>query len=268
MSNEEFASYVARRSAHERAPQIDFVRSDERSHRYARIIDAAMQPLVGKPLDTSSLERRITELYGLDLFETVDYRLVRDQEREGLEVSARRKSWGPNYVRFSLNLQDDFEGNNSYNAAARFIVTEVNELGAEWVTDLQVGENPLFRTELYQPLSYSPRYFIAPQLLLQVRTVQLLNGQVPLAEFRVRSQEAELAVGREFSSWGELRFGVRRGFRTIAGPYRRSLASRAGLRHGRVHHELQLRRARQPQLPAQWTDLRGAVDGRTRWTGR
>jgi NTE family protein len=209
---DEYARYLARRSVRERpGPEIDFVKSDERSQRYAKIIDAAMEPLVGKPLDTSSLEKRITELYGLDLFETVDYRLVSDGDRDGLEVFARRKSWGPNYVRFSLNLQDDFEGNSSYNAASRFIITEVNQLGAEWVTDLQVGENPRFRTEFYQPLGYAPRYFIAPQFLFEVRNVQLLNGQEPIAEFRVRSQEAELAVGREFSSWGELRLGVRRG---------------------------------------------------------
>ena len=209
---DKYAQYLALRDVRNQpVPEIDFVRTDPRSQRYSRIIEAAMQPLVGKPLDTSSLEKRITELYGLDLFETVDYRLVQDQEEEGLEVRARRKSWGPNYVRFSLNLQDDFEGNASYNAASRFIVTEVNRLGAEWVTDLQIGENPLFRTEFYQPISYSPRYFIAPQLLFEVRNLQLLNGQVPIAEYRVRSQEAELAFGREFGSWGEFRVGVRRG---------------------------------------------------------
>jgi len=212
VSSDQYAQFLARRLVRDRpSPEIDFVRTDARSERYAKIIDAAMGPLVGKPLDTASLEKRITELYGLDQFETVDYRLVHDADREGLEVHARRKSWGPNYVRFSLNLQDDFEGNASYNAASRFIITEVNRLGAEWVTDLQIGENPLFRTEFYQPISYSPRYFIAPQLLLQVRNVQLLNGQVPIAEFRVRSQQAELAVGREFGSWGELRVGVQRG---------------------------------------------------------
>ncbi len=63
--------------------------------RYAKIIDAAMQPLVGKPLDTSSLERRITELYGLDQFETVDYRLVRDGDRDGLEVTRAAQVLGP-----------------------------------------------------------------------------------------------------------------------------------------------------------------------------
>ena len=35
----------------------------------------------------------------------------------GLEMNLRRKSWGPNYVRFGLNLEDDFEGNSRYNAA-------------------------------------------------------------------------------------------------------------------------------------------------------
>ena len=213
LPDDKYAGYLAlRQIRHRQGPEIEFVRTDERSQRYSKIIEAAMKPLVGKPLDTSELEKRITELYGLDLFETVDYRLVHEDDGpDGLEVRARRKSWGPNYVRFSLNLQDDFEGNASYNAASRFIITEVNRLGAEWVTDLQIGENPLFRTEFYQPISYAPRYFIAPQLLLEVRNVQLLNGQVPLAEFRVRSQEAELAFGREFGSWGELRVGVRRG---------------------------------------------------------
>src|SRR5262249_16168230 len=107
---DKYAQYLALRAVRTRpGPEIDFVRTDPRSQRYAKIIDAAMAPMVGKPLDTSALEKRITELYGLDLFETVDYRLVRDQEQDGLEVRARRKSWGPNYVRFSLDLQDDFE---------------------------------------------------------------------------------------------------------------------------------------------------------------
>ena len=90
---------------------------------------AEMQPLVGKPLDPPAVSAAITDLYGLGNFETLDYSLV-DQgagadEESGLEVRARRKSWGPNYVRFGLNLEDDFQGNSRYNAAARFIVDGV-----------------------------------------------------------------------------------------------------------------------------------------------
>ena len=41
----------------------------------------------------------------------------------GLEFSLRRKSWGPNYVRFGLELQDNFAGTTSFNARARVLVT-------------------------------------------------------------------------------------------------------------------------------------------------
>ncbi len=207
-----YAQSVARRTARDELPQqIDFIRADGRSRRYAKTIESTLAPFVGKPLDVSALEQKVTELYGLDLFETLDYSVVREGDRTGLEVRARRKSWGPNYVRFALNLQDDFEGNNSFNAGARFIVTELNALGAEWLTDLQVGENPHVRTEVWQPLSYTSRFFIAPQLLFEIRNVPLLEGQTRIAEFRVRSGELGLDVGREFGNWGELRLGLRRG---------------------------------------------------------
>ncbi len=210
---ETYARYVE--SRHRRAPaepRIDFVRAGPRSQRYARTIEATFEPFVGRQLDLSELEERIQALYGLDNFETVDYRLVYDGERTGLEIAARRKSWGPNYVRFGMNLQDDFEGNNSFNAAARFIVTEINQLGAEWLSDIQIGGNPRFFTELYQPLNYGSRFFIAPQLELEARSVQVVDDQAGIAEYRLRGGTAGLDFGREFGNWGELRTGVRRGY--------------------------------------------------------
>src|SRR5229473_727218 len=119
-----YRDYSARRAAREPGlPPIKFVRVDEQSKRYEKTILAEMQPLVGKPLDLDQVGKRITELYGLGNFETLDYSLVEQGqgagEETGLEVRARRKSWGPNYVRFGLNLEDDFQGNSRYNAAER-----------------------------------------------------------------------------------------------------------------------------------------------------
>jgi NTE family protein len=208
-----YAESVAQRKPRETVPaSIDFVRADERSRRHAKVIEATLEPFVGQPLDVAALEQKITELYGLDLFETLDYELIREGDQEGLLLHARRKSWGPNYVRFALNLQDDFEGNTSFNAAARFIVTELNALGAEWLTDLQIGEHPLLRSEFWQPLTYgTSRYFIVPQVGFEVRNVPLIVDQTRLAEFRVRNTEAALAFGRELGTWGEVRAGLRRG---------------------------------------------------------
>ncbi len=73
-------------------PLIEFVRTAEDSGDYHKFVEAALRPLVGLPADAQTIAPAIRGLYGRDLFEALDYRLVRDGERQGLELSARRKS--------------------------------------------------------------------------------------------------------------------------------------------------------------------------------
>lgn len=212
LSQDDYTRYMASRNPRTTvAPTIEFVRTDEQSSDYARLVDATMGDVVGKPLDTQMMEQQLSSLYALDLFESIDYSLIEDQGRTGLELDLRRKSWGPNYVRFGLNLEDDFEGNSRYNAAMRFIMTEINRLGGEWLTDLQIGENPRIFTEFYQPLSLASRYFVAPRFDFEEHSVYQLADENRLAEYRVRSYEGGLDFGRELSNWGEMRVGLRRG---------------------------------------------------------
>jgi NTE family protein len=213
LSEDAFRRYELRRSQRQpTTPRIDFVSIDPLSRRYAPTINAAMQPLVGKPLDVHLLGEGLTQLYGLDNFESLDYSIVRRgegaEQQTGIEVHARRKSWGPNYIRFGLNLQDDFQGNSSYNAAARFIVTEVNRLGGEWLTDLQIGENPKVVSEFYQPLTADRRWFLAPSLRVEVRSLPVYDKDIRIAEYRARNAQADLDFGRDLGNWGEIRSGV------------------------------------------------------------
>jgi NTE family protein len=210
-----YRDYLARRATREPGlPVIKFVRVDEKSKRYERTIVAEMQPLVGKPLDLDQVGKRITELYGLGNFETLDYSLV-DQgagpgQESGFEVRARRKSWGPNYLRFGLNLEDDFQGNSRYNAAARFVLTEINELGAELLTDVQIGSDPKILSEFYQPLDASRTWFVAPSARVEARDVPIYAKNLEVADFRDREAEADIDVGRVIGNWGEIRAGLHR----------------------------------------------------------
>lgn len=190
---------------------VHFVRTDQRSERYENRIQAELGPFIGRPLDPEAMDERLSHFYGSDNFEALDYRLVHDGLLTGIEVSARRKSWGPNYLRFGLELQNDFEGGNSFNAGVRAQVTEVNRYGAEWQTDLQIGENPLFRTEFYQPIGYTSDWFVVPRLQFERHNVDIFQGDRRLATYRLRSSELEFDFGREFGSWGELRAGIIRG---------------------------------------------------------
>jgi NTE family protein len=190
-------------------PVVQFVATEPGSRRYERLLDAAFTDQVGKPLDPDLVAGRIAALYGRGNLELLDYRLTPSpQGLTGLLFTARRNSWGPDYLRLGLSLQDDFAGDSTFNAAARLSFTELNPLGAEAVLDLQVGASPRVATEFYQPLSPLQRYFIAPHLQAEAHNVpQLLNGAT-IGEFRVRSFEYGLDLGREFGNWGELRGGL------------------------------------------------------------
>src|ERR1700678_3573784 len=84
-----YREYLARRGAREPGlPPIKFVRVDPQSKRYEKTILAEMQPLVGKPLDPNEVGKRITELYGLGMFETLDYTLVQQPAGTGTGAGA------------------------------------------------------------------------------------------------------------------------------------------------------------------------------------
>jgi NTE family protein len=217
VGDQAYKDYLARRATREPGlPPIQFVRVDEQSKRYEKTILAEMQPLVGRPLDADQVGKRITELYGLGNFETLDYSLVEQGpgagagEESGLEVRARRKSWGPNYLRFGLNLEDDFQGNSRYNAAARFVITEINELGAELLTDVQIGSDPKIVGEFYQPLDASRTWFVAPSARVEARDLAIYTKDLEVADFRDREVEGDIDIGRNLGNWGEIRAGLHR----------------------------------------------------------
>jgi NTE family protein len=210
-----YRAYLARRATRQPGlPTIRFVRVDAQSKRYEKTILAEMQPLVGKPLDLDAVGARITELYGLGYFETLDYTLVNQgsgaDEETGIEVRARRKSWGPTYVRFGLNLQDDFQGNSQYNAAARFLQTEIDDLGAELLTVVQIGSDPKLTSEFYQPLDALQTWFVAPSARVEARDLPIYQNNLQIADFRDREVEGDIDFGRNLGNWGEIRLGWHR----------------------------------------------------------
>jgi NTE family protein len=214
----EFQRIVEARAARRSSlPDIRFLRVEEDSERYEGAIHALFGDQVGKPVNVKKLERRVGELYGQGNLETLDYQLVQsdpgkgEEPGYGLSLNTRRNSWGPNYLRFGLQLQSDFDGNSSFNAAARSTMSEITKYGGEWVVDLQLGETPRVSTELYLPVGYRSRWFVLPHAEFQIRTLPLINdADRVLAEFRVRSTDFGLDLGRELGNYGEIRVGAGR----------------------------------------------------------
>ena len=202
-----YDAWLAQRAAaRQQTPQITTVRVAESAVRYQRLIEGRF---AAAALDVNGIDAAVSTLFGRGNFESVDYR-VQGESADTLEVAARRNSWGPNYVRFGLSLQDDFNGNSNYNAAARFVLADIGPLAAEWVWDAQVGVEPRIATEAHIPFGDEARWFWMPQASFELRNVPLVRSGERIAEYRLRTSEYGVDIGRELSNWGEVRAGVRR----------------------------------------------------------
>ncbi|MGH8287511.1 MAG: patatin-like phospholipase family protein [Steroidobacteraceae bacterium] len=208
---EQYARYEQRREALRRPPpRIDFVKVQTGSKAYSQPVGKLFKDMVGKKLDPDAVGRRITTIYGEGGLDTLDYRVVRQDDEYGLLVDARGNSIGPNYVRFGLSLQDDFEGDSTYDAAIRYVMSEITRTGGEWVSDAQIGQTSLLSTEVFLPLSQFSGWFVMPHAAVEARNLPFLIGQTERAQYRVDTFDYGLDFGKQFGNWGEIRTGVYR----------------------------------------------------------
>ncbi|MET0069513.1 MAG: patatin-like phospholipase family protein [Candidatus Thiodiazotropha sp.] len=207
-------SYLAYRKGIEEmrqgVPRVDNVIVENESKLSPEVIAERLTGQKENLLDVDQLESDIADIYGLDTFETVTYDLTDKNGETTLAVSAREKSWGPNYLRFGINLEDDFEGDSNYNFGARLTRTEINEKGGEFRADFQIGESPRLFVELYQPLDYASRWFINPQFIYQRENSTQFQDGLRIAQFLSTTTSFSFEGGRQLGNWGEIRIGLSR----------------------------------------------------------
>jgi NTE family protein len=162
----------------------------------------------GEPLDEARLDRDLRRIYGLGDFEHVDYQLIEEAGKQVVAINALEKSWGPDYLRFGLGLQSDFKGENAFNLAASYRRTWLNALGAEWRSDVQVGQVTYLTTEFYQPLGSRNGLFIAPRATILRRNLDLFAEDARIASYNLRTYYASLDLGASFTRYGETRIGL------------------------------------------------------------
>ncbi|MCP4046862.1 MAG: patatin [Gammaproteobacteria bacterium] len=190
------------------SPVIDRVVIETESKLSPKVIEARLTDPRGSPLDIDQLDSDIADIYGLDTFETFSYDVSEEPEGTTLTVQSTQKSWGPNYLQFGINLEDDFNGESNYNVAARFTKTEINGKGGEFRAEVQIGQLPRLFAEFYQPLDYASRWFVNPQIGAGSTSTGLFYEDRQVALFRSNALFASLEGGYNLGNWGELRAGL------------------------------------------------------------
>jgi NTE family protein len=210
----QYAQYVAARRREPYVPTIREIDTRPGSGHYAWAANELFGDLAGTTFDPQRLGARIDRAYGQGHLELLDYQLEpvigSSPPAADLAFQARGNSWGPNYLRAGLRLQDDFDGNTTFDAAARLVLSDINRYGAEWIWDGQIGGNPQLGTQVYLPFSLQRRWFIEPAVLWQIRDVPQFTGDDLVGELRVRTIRYGGALGRELGNSGEVRIGGER----------------------------------------------------------
>ncbi|MBS0364356.1 MAG: patatin-like phospholipase family protein [Proteobacteria bacterium] len=211
VSDADMQRYALRREAGRSPPsRIDFVAAAPGSNSRGQAVAGQFQDMVGHALDARQLDRRVTTLYARGGLDTLDYRPVGEPARYGLQIDAHPSAVGPNYMRFGLSLQDDFQGNSTYDAAVRFVMSDLTRNSGEWVTDLQIGNVTRVASEVFMPLAAFSPWFAMPHAADTSRDVDIVLDQSLLAVYREHLFTYGVDFGRQFGNWGEVRVGVQR----------------------------------------------------------
>ena len=178
-----------------------------------RVNPGLFEPLIedqqDKPLDRERLDRDIQQIYGRSDFERISYRFEpQPNGSDTLIVDVVEKSWGPGYIGLGLGLSSDSRGDSRFGIRGNYRQTWLNSLGAEWNTNLTLGNEPSLYTELYQPLRVDGAAFVAPYFDFSEVPQSVFEGDQRVARYNV----GRLRVGADLGT-------TLSGFELRAGPY-------------------------------------------------
>jgi NTE family protein len=207
VSAEEYERYRARFPSYRQAFHVDRVRIQNRSGLSPELLRRRLRMRPGGELDTRLLQADLTRIYGLGIFDRVDFWPERRDGESELVIEATEKPWGPTYIRFGLGIRDQFNGDNSYTLGASVLATQLNARAGELRGELQVGNVRRVAAELYQPVDYTGRLFLAPRAEYRDEVLELPAVGEAGAKYLVSTTHVGVDAGVQLSNWGEARIG-------------------------------------------------------------
>ena len=172
VSEAEFEEWRRGRQARRRneLPPPAFIESDGFVTSDTKRLNTLLARHVGVPLDIDAFEADIAVVAGLDRYETVTWRMVRDAARGyGLRVRGRAKTYAPPFMMLGINLENTTSSDFRITATARYLAFDVVGSGSELRIDGTIGSDPHLAAELYRPIGRTP-LFVAPYAAAGRRT--------------------------------------------------------------------------------------------------
>jgi len=166
-------------------PTIAFVDVPSDGSRTAEYVAHRMSGNIGKLLDAQQVEQDVTAAYGDGRYQTIGWQVEQRDDQTGLRVIPQDKSWGPNFLRSSLRLSDDFAGNSSYQLLTELSMTGLNSRGGEARARLGLGRLSNAHVEFFQPWGTKGQYSVAPYIDYRAYDIPVAaSDRTNFAQFR------------------------------------------------------------------------------------
>jgi NTE family protein len=178
------------------------IKSDERR------MAATLAAHVGRPLNIAALESDLTELGGLDRYETIGWHLVQDEAgKVGLLVRGRAKPNAPPFLMLGVRLENTTSDSFGVSLSARYLTFDLPFSGAELRVDGTLGSNPSLGMEWYQPFKKSA-FFFAPYAGIQKTKYNFIEDDAVVARYDQTFMKGGVNLGVNLGAFSDLRVGA------------------------------------------------------------
>jgi NTE family protein len=144
---------------------VHFIDIDNGSVLKDELIRSRVALELGQPLNLGKLDKSVDQIYSLDVFESVTYDLVRnDQGERGVVIHASPRSWGPNYFQLGLELSSDFSESSDFKLGAAYTHNALNSMGGELQVIGSIGRQDEISFDFYQPIDLQANWYVQPQI--------------------------------------------------------------------------------------------------------
>jgi len=205
----EWQEYVRERASRKQTstPVPEFIQVQGTSAPAQEDIRRYLKRFVGKPLDAGKLDPALTRLTGSGRYDTLDYRIVEREGKQGLLIVVKEKDFAPPSLQPAFEVDGSEAGDIEFTLGTRLTLVDVAGFRSEWRTDFLFGNTYGISSELYRPFWGESKWFFAPHADASDTTFQIYAKNDPLADYRFYRMNIGGDVGYGFNRFSEVRVG-------------------------------------------------------------
>ncbi len=179
-------------------------------------IEASLQPLVGEPVDTTEIERRLTRITGMGRFAALSYQMEEQDSKDGLVITAVQKPYAPPVLKPGVFIEGSGLSNIQFGLGARITYQDIGGYRNEWRSDILLGSTWGMDSEFYHPFTSLSKWFIAPAINASTGTVDFYQRGKQVAVYQVEQAGATVDIGYQFNRHSEFRVGYNEGYKAVS----------------------------------------------------